>query len=281
MPPPVTGRLRARLAGALGAFVVAAAVTACSSPTSYDVVNLGDSFSAGIGSGEVTSLSVRPHCLQGDGPNHISELDAHPQATVLVDAACSGLDSAGISAVLDEAMVSDALSRADVVTLTIGGNDLAWVQTIVACSTFSSEDLCEVALRQTAARIGTAADAASDTLAQIATASPGRVVVLGYPHLLDPQPRRLPISPGRALQLNRMTDQLNAALRHAAEASGATFVDVTDRFAGHGLGSEDPWINLDMDNLGATGNLHPNRHGYLSGYLPALLEELGLPPAGG
>lgn len=277
----LTSRVLARLAGIAGAVALGAGVTACDAEMpSYGLVNLGDSFSAGIGSGEVTSVSVRPHCLRGDGPNHISELDAHPQVTVLVDAACSGLDSAGIGAILDEPLVADALSRADVVTLTIGGNDVPWAHAIVACSSFNTEEMCEVSLRQSAAGIEHAADAAGTTVARIGATSPGRVVVLGYPHLLDPAPRGVPMAPERAGQLNVLTDELNAALRAAVEAEGAAFVDVTERFAGHGLGSGEPWINLDLGNPAHSGNLHPNRDGYLSGYLPALMDELGLPPTG-
>lgn len=246
----------------------------------HQLVNLGDSFSAGIGSGGVTSLSIRPDCLQGDGPDHISVLARHPSVDVLVDAACSGLDSAGIGAVLDDATVSDALSRASVVTLTIGGNDVAWVETILACSTFSTPEACSAALQRVGATIERAALAAGRTVALIVASSPGRVVVLGYPHLVHPRPRSLPMSPPRAVQLNEMTDALNASIRRAAEAEGARFVDITDRFAGHGLGSPAPWINLDMANLGHWGNLHPNRDGYLLGYLPALLDELGLAAEG-
>lgn len=77
-----------------------------------------------------------------------------------------------------------------------------------------------------------------------------------------------------------MTDALNASIRRAAEAEGARFVDITDRFAGRGLGSPAPWINLDMANLGHWGNLHPKRDGYLLGYVPALLDELGLAAEG-
>ena len=51
----------------------------------------------------------------------------------------------------------------------------------------------------------------------------------------------------RAAQLNDWTDELNAALAAGVEEEGAVFVDVTDRFRGHGVGSADPWILFGPD----------------------------------
>ncbi|MCC2592466.1 SGNH/GDSL hydrolase family protein [Tessaracoccus sp. OS52] len=265
------------LARICATFVFGVTMSACSqTPATYSLVNLGDSFSAGVGAGGVTQSPVVPDCLHGEGPDHISELDNHPRVEVILNAACSGLDSAAISAVVDRPEVNEALSRAEVVTLTIGGNDVAWVQTILACSTFGSEDACETAILDVSTSIAAAAQAAGTTVEKIADVGSGRILVLGYPHLIDPAPGTLPVTTARAAQVNALTDELNAALRASVESKGATFIDVTDRFAGHGLGSAEPWINLDLSNFSDSNNLHPTQDGYLLGYLPALMAELGI-----
>ena len=96
-------------------------------------------------------------------------------------------------------------------------------------------------------------------------------MVLGYPHLFDDRADSPLISAERAAQLNDWTDELNAALAAGVEEEGAVFVDVTDRFRGHGVGSADPWILFGPD--AGDHNLHPTERGYLSGYFPGLLGQ--------
>ena len=106
-----------------------------------------------------------------------------------------------------------------------------------------------------------------------AAAPKADIVLTGYPYLFDPipfdstNPTSVFIS-----QANLLVSELNAAIRAAALANGAEYVDVTDEFVGHGAFSPDPWINLDFDNLGSFENLHPNAKGYQA-YFAALYSE--------
>lgn len=70
--------------------------------------------------------------------------------------------------------------------------------------------------------------------------------------------------------------QLNAALAVAAETNGATFVDVTDRWEGNGVGSDDPWLYLHLADLADQNNLHPTSEGYPSGYFPAVMSTMSV-----
>jgi lysophospholipase L1-like esterase len=105
-------------------------------------------------------------------------------------------------------------------------------------------------------------------LAKVADDAPrARIVVTGYPHLLAPT---APVDPAIIIAVNQATDALNGTIAHAVAVTRATGVDIVyvdvaaedaplPRFAGHGIGSAEPFIN-------ATGPdaFHPNADGYLA-----------------
>lgn len=277
-----------------GASATAAKPLESAGPPQVDHVNLGDSYSAAFGTGGVAPTflqtidpDVAVPCFQGAGPDHVSELDRHPRVTLVADAACGGATTADIRTIVQTVpVVQAALAEAELVSLTLGGNDVAWVETLVQCSAFAvPADAggvpCDVLLGSAPMRIAGAAASAGQTIATIDAATDGTIVVLGYPHLVEPTGLTLPngvvlMTAERAVQINALTDALNVALEAAVESQGATFVDVTDRFAGHGLGSADPWIALDLQNLTDPNNLHPTVDGYLEGYRPALMSEVSI-----
>jgi hypothetical protein len=80
-------------------------------------------------------------------------------------------------------------------------------------------------------------------------------VVTGYPLLLDPA---IP----QAALVNNGVIALNRVIAAATQASGPGFiyVDVVDAFAGHAIGSADPWI-IAPPSLEA---FHPTTAGYLA-----------------
>ncbi|WP_341358257.1 SGNH/GDSL hydrolase family protein [Georgenia sp. M64] len=274
-----------------GASATAAKPLEPAGPPQVDHVNLGDSYSAAFGTGGValTSLqTVAPGvslpCFQGAGPDHVSALDGHPRVTLVADAACGGATTADIRTIVQSVpAVQAGLTEAELVSLTLGGNDVAWVETLVQCSAFAdlAEVACDVLVGTAPMRIAGAAASAGQTIATVDAATDGTIVVLGYPHLVEPTGLTLPngvvlMTAERAVEINALTDALNAALKAAVESQGATFVDVTDRFAGHGLGSADPWIALDLQNPTDPNNLHPTVDGYLEGYRPALMSEVSI-----
>ena len=79
-------------------------------------------------------------------------------------------------------------------------------------------------------------------------------------------------------QLNKLTDDLNAALAKAVTDHGrdVVFVDVSERFEGHGADSTDPWIYFNPSDRNDRNNLHPNQRGYFSGYYTALKSAVSL-----
>ncbi|GGK64595.1 SGNH/GDSL hydrolase family protein [Ornithinimicrobium pekingense] len=74
------------------------------------------------------------------------------------------------------------------------------------------------------------------------TGDGAHVVVVGYPLLFDPDYDGIVFSAEEAAWMNRRGAELNERLREHAEHHGFTFVDPTEAFEGHGVGSDDPWI---------------------------------------
>jgi hypothetical protein len=76
----------------------------------------------------------------------------------------------------------------------------------------------------------------------VADAAPNAlIVVTGYPYLFDPDPNNPIIT-----AFNAATTALNTTIEAAVNAmhnDNIVYVDVTDQFKGHGIGSSDPFIN--------------------------------------
>lgn len=243
-------------------------------PQRIDYVNLGDSYSAAIGTGGIAASPPGSECFQGDGPDHVSELDAKNRVTLILDAACAGATTDGIQEIAGTAPVERALRRAELVTLTLGGNDVGWIDVIEACSRQGTAEACDEAVDGALPLIETAAASAGETVAAIDARTCGQIVVLGYPRLFSGDAASPLISAERAVQLNALTEDLNDALQEAVEEDDAAqFVDVMAYFEGHAADSADPWIHVDPTDPADPGNLHPNESGYLAGYYAALTSE--------
>lgn len=246
-------------------------------PKRIDYVNLGDSYSAAIGTGGIVASSLGPECRQGDGPDHVSALDELSRVHLLVDGACAGATTDQVQEIASRQPVRTALRRAELVTLTLGGNDVGWIDIIRACSRQGTDAACDVAVGAAPARIDAAAESAGETVAAIDAGTRGQVVVLGYPRLFSADERSPLISPERAEQLNDLTDDLNDALEEAVEADDAAqFVDVTEYFEGHAADSLEPWIYFNPSDPADPNNLHPTATGYLAGYYAAFTAEVEL-----
>lgn len=157
------------------------------------------------------------------------------------------------------------------VTITAGGNNLRVDDLVRYCGAAIVDPLA-VPLCQ--ATTDFAADEISfgslfrDVVSLIhsvrAAAPNARIVVTGYPYLYDPAGIN-PAGPSAPLmyQSTTLVGGLNAVIENAAKLTGAQYVDVTGAFAGHGIGSAEPWIN---GNTSGPGSFHPNAAGYKAYY---------------
>ncbi|MGA5302448.1 SGNH/GDSL hydrolase family protein [Nucisporomicrobium flavum] len=245
----------------------APAAAASSSPSDWDYVALGDSYSSGVGSSGQSGLCLR-------SPNGYPGLwDAANDPKSYRSAACSGATTDTLRAT----QLSALSSGTDLVTLTIGGNDVGFAPTIITC-TLVSDAACaatvDIAIKALSDDIPAKLDA---TYRDIRRKAPtARIVVLGYPILFDetaPSCGFAGMSIPKRKSINKGAVELNRVIAERSRAAGATWADVTDEFAGHGICGASPWLH-GLTVLPPTDSFHPTGNGYRYGYLPALTSAL-------
>ncbi len=148
----------------------------------------------------------------------------------------------------------------DLVTLSIGGNDIGWSSAVRACLG-GTDQQCSDALVLVRGRIVTQLPGLLDTVyTQVAAAAPGAsVVVTGYPRLFSPEyGAYIGASAAEQQALNDGADLLNGVVAAAAARHGFGVVDVTRRFDGHGVNAPEPWVLGPLDPAA----FHPTLDGY-------------------
>lgn len=233
---------RALAAAAALALPLLTALPAQAAPHEVFYDALGDSYAAGSGAAPGDACgrndAAYPHVLDG-------------RMRVALDdfAACGG---ARIPDLLGQLSVLDG--DTDLVTVSIGGNDIRWGDAVTACLVYG-EDQCAATVAAIAQGIQNQLPGALDAAyGQISAAAPGaHVVVTGYPRLFSPEygdyagtlpGTQIPYLASVAEQqlLNDGADLLNAVIADVAAAHGFQVVDVTHRFTGHGVNAPDAWI---------------------------------------
>lgn len=237
-------------------------------PYPVDYVALGDSYSSGVGTGVYDPASGA--CARSP-QSYPSLWAAEHHPTGFEFAACSGARTTDVLAT----QISALQSGTGLVTITIGGNDAGFGPVLQTCTIATSDRTCAAAVDAAEAfERSVLPGRLARTYAAIRRASPrARVIVLGYPRLFDLAPSCTdPFAPNltRRTKLNHGADVLKDVISETvSRQSGFSFVDVRDRFSGHGVCSADPWIN-GPSVPAAVGPYHPDQAGYRDGYLPAL-----------
>lgn len=282
--------LPSALTAALGAFVLLA-TAACASPGAPDIapdatprptptasptpdpfpkkpltertryVALGDSFSAGMGGGDESGkCRLSPNSY----PNDFARAAG---IDLVVNAACAG---ATTSDLLKHQLIA-LDDRTDLVTVSVGGNDLGVADIAAECSAgkavacrdgvSSALSLLNILPQRLSAVYGAVHDAAPNA----------RIVVTGYVVIFDnSNPKAADF--GTATAINAAALGLNQTIQDVVSAQRAAGVPITYvgvDFAGHGIGSKAPWVNVS-----GTDAFHPTATGY-GQYSSALVRLLG------
>ena len=250
-------RIPLRTASSLiAALVLAAPVALGLAPASaaprqsvgYDA--LGDSYASGYG--------VPPYGACGRSASaYAVQLDGRMRIDLDDFVACAG---ATTTSMVQGGQLNALDADTDLVSLTIGGNDIGWSSAVVACLG-GTDDQCRGFLDLTRGRILAQLPTLLDTVyAGVTAHAPGaHVVVTGYPRLFSPEYGAvMKASPEEQQALNDGADTLNAVIAAAAARHGFQFVDVTSRFVDHGVNAPEPWLLGPAD----PGAFHPNAHGY-------------------
>ena len=268
--------------------VVATASPASAVPEPLQYVALGDSYSAGSGVWP-PDPQASPLCLRTT--KNYPHVIAAAVGANLEDVTCGAAETKhfytsqypGVPAQLD-AVTADA----DLVTLTIGGNDNGvFIGAIVACGTAGAATLgygspCKNIYgsyfdNQVDA---TTYPAVKKALQDIHTKAPNAsVAILGYPSILPATKgcfTKMPIAQGDVPYLNNLQSHLNSVVRQAASETGTTFVDLAAASVGRDacapIGTR--WIEPVLFGTN-TVPVHPNALGE-AGMADRTLAVLGL-----
>ena len=263
----------------LGLIVAASVASATASPGATpngsaggSYVAIGDSFTSGQGAGpwltEGGASGLPGPCLRsvsGSYPTITANSSSYREA---LNFACSGADTKAVLAQIG-AIDGRIKLKASLVTLTVGGIDAGSNQVLAACAPDPTSERCSYTVSAATANLGAVGMKLVGTYAAAAKAFPkARIVVLNYPRLFDP---RLPSA--LAPILNTATDALNRVIAGAVTATNnprVSLTDITDEFAGHGIGSAESYISYDPYHPSDPANFHPNVLGNTAGYTAAL-----------
>ncbi|MYR07519.1 SGNH/GDSL hydrolase family protein [Gordonia sp. SID5947] len=236
-------------------------------------VALGSSYAAGPG---VTRLADR-RCLRttDNYPHQV----AAARGLSLTDVTCSGATTANIlrtaqKPYADVPQITAVTPDTDLVTVTIGGNDLSYISRVAAqacantlarLSRGSVISGCRVGARTYPEPSAAAYTAVEHAIAEIvsevrARAPHARVVIVDYPPLIDPRApmcSRIPLTVAQTAETIRVFDGLAAATARAARTSGAALVTASKAGAAHTACSPRPWLS----GVEPPAPYHPTRLG--------------------
>ena len=270
------GRWSGRLAGAITAIALVASFTAAPAAAARPdpvYIALGDSYAAGTGGGAYTAppAELPATCLQTAA--------SYPEVrNAAVNLGCFGATTANVIDVANH--FAPALAKATVVTVTVGGNDVDTGQVALACTASATSPACKAALYNSlVVKLRELPGKIKEMLKTVKSKAPNaRIVLTGYPRLFTVSAGLTAEQKQAARSMNSAADLLNATIAFSALVNRAGYVSVTDRFAGHGIGSASPWIVAPTGLCNQAINcspspfdaFHPTATGYANGYAAAL-----------
>lgn len=214
-------------------------------------VALGDSFAAGP---FIPEQRTDPIGCARSTRNYPALVAKRLHVTEFTDVSCSAATTADMTAAQQVPLGSnppqfDALrADTDLVTVSIGGNDMGFSDIVITCGLISSTDpMGDPCRRQAnsggsdryAERITVVAPLVAGVLREIRDRSPAATVVLvGYLRLLPPSAGCWPVVPvarGDVPYLDGLQRQLTTMLAEQASTNGALFVDSYTASAGHDI----------------------------------------------
>lgn len=235
-------------------------------------VNMGSSFAAGAGTGPAPAASPA-RCYQSTAS--YAHLLAERLTLTLADVSCGGATSAHILNAWNElpAQIEAVTPDTKLVTITIGGNDIAFAGNLTAASCEQGESIRVAGLTLPCPSHFTVADDAYTALErnlreaarQIATRAPqARVVFIQYVALVpETQCAQSRFTEDEAAELRTVATRLAEITNRAAAETGASVLRMDQVGRGHTPCDADPWsTGLPRDYDGALGApWHPNRRG--------------------
>ncbi len=239
--------------------VTGAAAEPCDVAADLEYVALGDSYSSGYGLPDATGP-----CDRSSEYSYPVRIQQSAQFGTFTDVSCAGARTRDFYTAQNGSNPRqlDALSEdTDVVTFTIGGNDLGFTDIITDCATdgdcrdaYGGPGMPDL-MNKISGPVG---DDIQQAMSDAAAAAPNaEIFVLGYPDLLPASPTgpawtlscmptSLVVSSPERTDLRAVQLALNEEIAMRASAAGATlhYVDTYTPSVGHDLCSSDPWVSV-------------------------------------
>jgi lysophospholipase L1-like esterase len=237
-------------------------------PTYHNYVALGDSYASGAG----TEPVVDAKCDRSE-MSYPYAVQTWLKPTTFKDVTCAGATTAQMTQAQGSvnAPQFNALSAdTDLVTLTLGGNDIGFTDIITTCvvdglsnptGSPCKADFNKSGTDEITTRINAAASKLATTLKGIHTRAPkARVMVIGYPSIVPDSGKSCrPFADGDVPYLRDVNKELNSAIEAQAKSNGAEYVDTYTFTIGHDMCAADDG-NRWIEPLNTTKGLpaHPN-----------------------
>jgi len=285
-------------AATLALVLVMSGAAVASADTPAGGIAPGDSYVA-LGSSYAANGSTAGDFLCGRSPDNYAHLVAADLGLTLTDATCSG---ATIDNIFDTPQVHYTGARiapqidavqpgTDLVTVTIGGNDVSYVSTLFRRSCAADRSPFDAlaappALRTAiegalcsgtvdSAAIQTALDGLTDELTNMVEAirvrAPhARIVFVDYLTVLPQSGKScvgVPLAKDDQKYILDIARQLQLATKHAAQRTGTELVELSKASRSHDACSDDPWVkgwDVSGTVTGNAGPYHPNAEGVLA-----------------
>lgn len=270
MPGSRTARRKTIVLGAAVAMCLAAGASLPAGAATDQYVALGDSYSAGNGA---FSNNLDVSCNRNTYAYPYLTSQQRP-GTELSFVACQGAKTDDIVGTQSRSLNADT----DLVSLTIGGNDVGFVNLIISCAGEFSPG-CKTAVDDVNRRIRDELPAKLDkAYGSVKAAAPGarNVVVLGYPRAFGQNlscAAAKGVTAEEAGWLNGVSDNLDAAIGPRAKAAGFSYQSSIRSFTGHDVCATDPYLNGNSPS--PADAWHPTRSGYANGFAPLLRQVVG------
>lgn len=238
-------------------------------------VNMGSSFAAGLGI-EPSVANMKGRC--GRSAANYASLLAESLHLQLTDVSCSGAKTQHLLQPWIESSLPaqiDALKdNTQLVTVTVGGNDVDYVSNLFANSCSDAGKLsiagtelpCLERTLVDESRYQQLAHNYAELLTAIASRSPqAKIVVIQYLRLLpDTLCKSTPLADDEAHRIRKISERLARITSAAAAKAGAMVVPTDQLSAGHTACDAEPWsIGAVQTDSNSEGLLwHPNRRGH-------------------
>ncbi|MHA6507898.1 SGNH/GDSL hydrolase family protein [Tessaracoccus sp. Y1736] len=234
-------------------------------------VALGDSYAAGVGAGSYLSGTCY-RSLKG-----YPGLIAAEKGYALDLQACSGATTADVISLQIPSKKLNSTTK--YVTITVGGNDVGFSSVVSTCLG-TSESACQTAVQGAVSKAENELPAKLSAVFAAAKkkAPNATIVATSYPQLLSPAtPNCYPFTnftAGEVTALNAGAVSLAGVIERAAATAAIEYSDVSTAFVGHAVCDSPAWIH-NASLLSSYQSFHPNASGYLEGYKPGVVAELG------